>query len=328
MIKKISIYAVILLFASSVAFSQESKIDTIPKAKDQTPKYNLLLKYPLNTFVIYEFSEQSSVRRMKDEKAEILSYDRDVSYFFKHRMNEFVKDGFSYLKLGIDSLKYSFKKNDKTTTFSSTIPDDIYKWNEDIEQYFIPLSRNFELVINPYYEISDLKGDNIKKDLKYLQDNKDITNEEDYILNSNALSNNRLLQICDPKKIDFISGEIKVDTTWKSVITYQIEGFTFNDTINVKLTDQRSGYLFIESEFKPKTFENSPSIIYAKRKSPCYLDSTDLTAKIVITMSPYGLVDETVMSIRGKIMLHDSKESFIELIDVKYKWKQLGQWRY
>jgi len=317
-----------LLFVSHFAFSQSLHKESAVKEKDQTPRHNLILKYPLNTNIIYQYSEKSNIQRMKDEKALIMSYEKKADYYFKHRMSEFVKNGFTHLAVATDSLKSTFTKDGKTISFSSTIPNDIFKWNEDIEQSFIPLGRNFEVVINPYHEISDLTGDIIKQDRKNVYENKDITSEEDYILNTNALGDNRLLQICDPKKIDFISGEIKIDSSWKSKIKYQVEGFTFDDTITVKLVEQRSGYLFIESNFQPKIFENSPAIIYGKRKSPVYLDSTDLTAKIVVTMTPYGLVDETVMNIRGKIMLHDGKESFVEMIDVQYVWKQLGQWNY
>lgn len=324
--RKISIIALFMLFYGISLFSQA---EIITQKKDNVPLYSMSLKYPLNTFVKYEYNEKSNIRRMKDQKAEILSYNREASYFFWHRMSEFVKDGFIFLHAGIDSLFYTFDKDGKTTTFKTTIPDDIFKFNEDIEQYMISNNRRFDLVINPYNEVADLKGEIIDKERKYIEDNKDITKEPDYILNHNAISNQRLIQITDPKKVNLIKGNIKIDSVWTSPINYQVEGFSFSDTVTVKLAEQRGGFLFIESVFKPKNFDSIAAILYGKRNLLCYLDSADLTAKLVVTMSPYGLVDETVLTIGGKIMVHDSNnETFIDLIDVKYKWKQLGQWAY
>ena len=329
MLNKICIYAFMLAFCSSIGYSQAQKSDNKEEKKvDNTPTYTLFLKYPLNTFVIYKYSEISKIQRMKNEKAIDLSYERNADYYFRQRMSKFVKEGFTDLTIGIDSLKYSFVKDGKTTTFSSTISDDIFKWNEDIEQYFIPMNRNFNIVINPYLEISDLNGEMIEKDRNLVKDTKDVSKPEDIVLWENSLADDRLLQISDPKKINFVKGEIKMDSSWKTNISYQLEGFTFNDTIVAKLVDQRGGFLFVESNFVPKVFDKTPSIIYGKRKSPAYIDSTDLSAKIVVTMSPYGLVDETLFQIRGKLMLHDANESFIEMVDVTYKWKQLGQWEY
>lgn len=324
--RKISVFALFLCFYAVSLFSQA---EIVTQKKDDAPLYSMTLKYPLNVFVKYEYNEKSSIRRMKDQKAELFSYNRDASYFFWHRMSEFVKEGFINLHAGIDSMYYSFDKDGKNTTFKTTIPDDIFKFNEDIEQYLLSNNHRFDLVISPYNDIADLKGEMIENERKYIEDNKDITKEPDYVLNNNAISNQRLIHISDPKKINLIKGNIKMDSVWYSAISYQIEGFTFNDTIAVKFTDQRGGYLFIESTFKPKYFDGKASILYGKRNSLCYLDSSDLTAKLVVTMSPYGLVDETVLTIGGKIMVHDSKdEKFTDMIDVKYKWKQVGQWDY
>ena len=62
----------------------------------------------------------------------------------------------------------------------------------------------------------------------------------------------------------FKAQDMRIQPVLGSDFYHHLMQAKFNDTLTAKLIDQRSGYLFIESNFIPKGFDKAPSIIYGK----------------------------------------------------------------
>jgi hypothetical protein len=299
------------------------------KAADGELTYKLNLKYPINVSFVYNCLENTKVERSFSDGKKT-KFERISDLYFTHRLRDFpYEGGFIDLSVSTDSLKHTLINDKGKHTFNSMSGNPIEGWNEDAEQYSIPMSRTYKFVINPYFEFTDIKGDKLNNERKDLESNKDRMEESSAIMWTNALSNERLYHLTDPKKIEFLGGNLKKDTTWLSPIEFQFGGLTFYDTVQVKFLGERGGYLFLESKFNAKKFVKTPTILYGLRKEPVSADSANANCTFSLTMNSRGNVEDATLEVKGNIWYKGNKGSvFADVIESKFVWKRQSQWNY
>ena len=307
-----------VLFSSSNATSQENKLD-----------YLLRFKYPVNIFFVYSCTEQTHVAR-KLSTGDTSSFNRKSQLFFTFRENDLPNDGFQKIEVKTDSLNHFFESKKNKWEFNSNRSDIIATWNEDLEQYQIPLSRTFTYSISPYYEFADLKPDEpLQGAIKTIDEPRTKLEGADYVLWKNSLSDERFYHLTDMKKVEFPAKKIEMFSVWSSPIEFQVSGVTFYDTVNVKLVEEKGGYLFLEAKFKPKRFVKDSVVVYGYRDQAVAPKSADLDCTFNLTVTPYNTIDEAKITAVGSIIFSGAnKLEFTDKIDSKYFWLLNQQYNY
>ncbi len=299
-------------------------------AEDGKLTYKLIMKYPTNISFKYSYNEQSSVKRtIADEKSE---FKRNSTTFFTLMNTELQNSSIQKLEIKTDSIVHKIANDSGEVAFTTKGFELEGLRNEDIEQYRLPVSREFSLIVSPYYEVADLKP-SVALDLARikLEKQKSKTAPADYYLWKNSLADERLYHITDIKKINLPLTRIELDTTWESPIEFQIAGVTFYDTVKVKVSDERGAYLFLESEFKADKFLKDPQIIYGFRDKPVIPTESDLNCIFKLTITPQGTIDDATMDVNGKIKFKTMDKEAIEIEDTiqsVLKWKLMGRYNW
>lgn len=296
---------------------------------DETLLYGLQFKYPLNIPFKYSCVEKSQVNR-KVVGGEDFEFKRDVASVFTFVMANIPSDGFQKIKVKMDSINHTIITKEKTKHFETMGGDLIKNWNDDLEQYNIPLSRSFTYIISPYYEFADLQPDEeLKRVRAEVAEGANTMKKSDYVLWTNSLSNERYYHLTDLKKIELPAGKIAKDSIWISPIEFQVSGVTFFDSVRVRFVEERGGYLFLESKFSINKFSKEPVIVYGYRNSVSTPVEAELECKFNLTISPFHTVDDASLTANGSIKFKtDDSIEFVDSIDTKYQWKFYGRYNY
>ena len=308
----------ILLFSNLSA--QESKLT-----------HRAVCKYPTNISFKYSCSEQTNTERI-NEKKENFVFNRSSETFFSMRNTELSKSEFQKIEVKTDSIHHTLEAGGKKWYYHTRVADIVSAWNEDVEQYQIPMSRTFDYWISPYFEFADLIPiKQLEIDRNDIEKSKAKMSASDYLIWRNSLSDERLYHLTDVKKIEFPVNRMPKDTVWNSPIEFQVNGVTFYDTVQVKFADERGGYIFMETSFKAKRFLKDSVIIYGYRQQPVQAVDADLDCTYKLTITPQGTIEDAVLEATGYIKFAYKSESIVEFTDkIKTKtiWKQLGRYNW
>lgn len=319
MLKKI-LWVIIasILLSSADANSQENKLT-----------YLLRFKYPVNIFYVYSCTEESNVAR-KLSTGDSTKFNRKSEMYYTFRENDLPKDGFQKIEVKTDSLIHSCEFKGKKWEYNSNTSDIITSWNEDLEQYQIPLSRTFEYSVSPYFEFADLiPSEALDGTILSLDAPKSKLEGADYALWKSSLSNERFYHLTDMKKIEFPPKKVEMFATWTSPIEFQVSGVTLYDTVTVKLIDEKAGYLFLEAKFKPKNFVKDSMVVLGYRNQAVVPVSADLECTFNLTVSPHNTIDEAQLTAIGSIKFTGANQlEFTDKINSKYFWKKHQQYNY
>ena len=337
---KISGRILISVILSLVFFSVTSaSADENSNAKKT---YKMMLRYPITIPFKYSCAEKTDVTRQmipektkksdsKDSKTDTAQFvfQRKVATHFTLLNKDLPRDGFSNYIVKLDSIDHSITTNGKTKQFSTNNGDLIKSWNEDLEQYNIPVSREFAYVVTSYDEFADIIDDSDINATRTQIDTSRNLKAADRCLWKTALSDERFYQLTDVKKIEFPSKRMEEDSTWISPIEFQVEGVTIFDTIEVKFTEERGKYLFMEAKFSPRYFVRDSLIEYGFRDVIAIPDSVKLNCVFKLELTPNNTVDSATITAEGNIgfSLIDGRK-FVDAIKTETQWTRLGQYNW
>ena len=245
----IPILTLVLAFSFSVsqAFADKEK-------ENEKVTYRLRYKYPMSVTNVYKMVENTSVtRQYKDSTS--LKYERTVNYFYTIKQLVKMDDNFVKVHVTLDSLQYSFKDGDALFEFDSQSEAQGSINFDDLNDYLIPLSKEFDMTYSPYGEVIKVEGGNLDNLIQYI---KKATSEQMDSLDQqywlNMLSLNRLQYIVDPIKLTVPSTPATKDSVWLSTPLYCVDGIYFKDTVSTHIAKVVSNYFDIESEFEDFSF--------------------------------------------------------------------------
>lgn len=298
-------------------------------SEDNRPTYKFFLNYPLVTPFKYSCIEQSQVKRgIKDAKG--YEFERTAALHFTMMLKDMPNEGISRYMIRTDSINHSITRDAVTKQFDTNNGDMVHNWNDDLEQYSIPMSQEFEYIISPYYEYAGIVADEGRqKQINSLDSTGKTMKKTDYCMWKNSLSDDRLYHVTDVKKIEFPYGRLPVDTVWRSPIEFQISGVTIFDSVEVKFVDERGRYKFLEATFKAEKFAKDPVVIYGFRDQIAEPQKVNLDCTFKMELSPASTVENTTITAVGTVEFKlDDGRIVTDTVDTKLTWVKLGQYEY
>lgn len=315
-----SVISILVLFLAINATAQDKKLT-----------YKLSMKYPTNISFKYSYNEQSGVKRTVG-KSDEFKFKRNSTAYLTLSNSELSSSSIQKLEIKTDSIVHKIANDSGEVVFTTKGFELNSLRNDDVEQYRLPISREFTLIVSPYYEVADLNPSTaLKLDRNKIETHKNTMPIEDYYLWKKSLADERLYHIADLKKINFPLSRIEKDSLWETPIEYQISGVTFYDTVKVKIKEERGAYLFLESEFKADKFLKDPQIIYGFRDKPVIPTNSDLNCIFKLTITPEGTIDDASIEANGTITFKTMDKDSVEIkdkINTILTWKLMGRYNW
>ncbi|MFC2131342.1 hypothetical protein ACFLSQ_07895 [Bacteroidota bacterium] len=249
--KKYLILLTLLLFAFS--YTGLVADDEAVKGKQQDDKqeiatYKLKVSYKSRTFFTSTVSEVTHVHRIYPDSTTI-DYSREVTYFLTTKVPSSPEDGFQTLLVSIDSLRYKFREGDAEFEYNTQDMQGNALRFKDLNCKTAPIGREFELVYSPYGDVARISGDELDETLDYVREKGEgYLKPVDMYIWINGLSSEHLEYLSDKQKIILPTDRIAKDSIWYSPVSIEFNGYSFFDTLAVKIVNYNAGVFNIEGQ--------------------------------------------------------------------------------
>jgi hypothetical protein len=233
-----------------------------PDKGKEIPSYKLVVNFRVNTFHTTKITESTKVTRTYPDSS-TKEYKRDVVYYTTTQIMESPTKGFQTIIVTLDSLNYRFSEGDVVFDFNtSDFQGNALKF-KDLNLKTIALGRTYNLIYSPYGEIAKISSEDIEETMDYMK-----TKGADYLtpielfIWNHGLSTNHLSYLGDRKKIVFPFDRIAKDSLWKSPLSLELNGYNYNDTLNLKIKEYNAGVFQIEGQSSSISHVDSEILTY------------------------------------------------------------------
>lgn len=316
---------IISAFPSATLFSQGIPDDnpTLPAKPDKPKKqneYKIALRFPLNVYNKFKFTEETVVTRKYSDDSE-LSFTRKITVYFTYNMFDRPVDGFTSLKVSIDSLDYFFTDGKKTVKHFSQDDSPMPLKFIDYAIASNLLGQQFEMVFSPYNELSRIESERI--DMLIEDISNPMTGPKDTIqkfITLNWLSDQHIAHWTDIQKGVVPVPKITDSSVWKSPFMVELDGVPFRDSISSRLEGYNAGKYTIVSETNNLTAEKVQSLFYDIPKI-CNVVSGKGKGAYKLVILATGGIDSAEGNFEAEFKVSAGSDSFTQKINSKLNWE-------
>lgn len=314
--------ALVFTIALSPVFSADNN------RENEKPVYKLHYKFPLTITNSYKMVENTSVTRIYKDST-VLKYDREVNLFFSIKQVEPTKDDFVTVHVALDSLHYTIKDGDAVFEFNSQNEAQGSIAFDDLNDYLIPLSKEFDMTYSPYGEVIKTEGGNLDDLIRYIkkatQSQMDSSDQKYWL---DMLSVDRLQYLSDPKKLSLPNVPVTKDSVWLSKPWLCIDGIYFNDTVSTKISNVVPNYFDIEAKFNKFNVVPGDYKFYGIKDITGSIIESNAKGNIKLSIGPKGTLEGSEANFNVELKAKIRKEVMSEKIDYNCKWLLMGQFEY
>jgi hypothetical protein len=305
------------------------KNDSKSSKETELPKFSLKMNMNKNTFSIYKFTENSKiVRTMSDSSKR--RFSRDAEYYFTFKVPNSPDNGFNTYEFSIDSLKYKFTEDGDTYEYNSQSDNPGPVTFEDLKNTVVPLGKEFTLTYSPYGEIVKVEGESLDWLRNYVVvEGKGVLDSLETHLWLDGISKQRLVSICDPKKLIFPANQVYLDSNWNSTMEFQVMNITCFDTSIAKIKSLSNGVFDIVGESTGKISAlKEPVRFYGFKDYLVNVIKINGNGNYEMVFGPRGLIRSFKLNYFVKLTGKVKQEVFNDMIDTKQSWEMLNQYKY
>jgi hypothetical protein len=324
-IKKAIAYICAAVFMLSISLPTN-----LPAQQDEKKE---IMTYRMNFWIPplvrnhYSFTEQSDINRTYSDGS-VMTYSREVTFFYDEKAPDPEKDGFLTLDISIDSMHYKYTKGDYTYSYNSqgVLPGKFSL--KDFTANIASLSRFFQMTYSPYGNVSKLEGDALSEYVQSIENKKDAFDPVDHFLWLQGASTSRLMQIADMKKIQYPEYRLAEDSSFKSPIYIQLNHIDMLDTLEVTLTEVSSGMMYLSGYFNDPEFFTKTAYFEDINDELVEIQNVKANGTIEQELTPRGTPEKTEIDMTMEVKAKIKREVFSEVVKSKMTWQLLGQWDY
>jgi hypothetical protein len=328
--KKLMKLHLVLILILSISFGQLSAQDAIKgeKSKKEPPKHKVAVKHNTKVYSSYKLTEETKVyRQFADSSSQ--EYKREVTYFLTQFVPDPPENGFDKVEVSIDSMLYKYTEGDAVFEFDSQSEKMPSTSFFDLTVTSVPLGRAFTMTYSPYGDVAKIEGEDIDWLKKYVtvDGKKSLDTMKKYIW-VRGVSDEHLLYLGDIQKRIIPLRTMQIDSTWKAMFAFEMDGITFNDAATtVKISDLSSGNFTLmavaDSMTTPQTFGRFNEI-----NEFVNIEASSAKGKYILKISPKGAIENAQADFYAEVSARFKKESFKEKIWTKATWELLGQFKW
>lgn len=326
-IAAIFVVSVFLLIANP-SFAQDelanNKKDTIKK---QVLRYPIKAKFEAKVYSVYRLVKTTKVKRIFADSA-IQEYDRYCAYFFHILAPDNPQEGFTKIKVVVDSVEYKFEHDDFKDYFISR-PEYMPSLTDDFIRNMTSMGIDFEMEYSPYGEVISLGGGLMEKAkepflIKNYQGN---TYQKELWLR--GLSDERLKLDFDLIKDMLPDKMVPLDTSWSIDVYTEADGVRFSGQGKATFESFIDGDFTLLSKFDSLRSDDDLLISTGIDKQFPELINSMASGNGQLVVGPNGIIKRAEMTVNAVVDARLKKMEFRDFISTKYSWEIFGRhmWR-
>ncbi len=319
-----------MTFASKAQYTAPSTGKPLPK------KYSIKVDYPSHVASSYALTEKTIVKRdYRDDQHK--NYEREVTYYFTMGKVGETDNGLTKILCNIDSLRYTFKENNKTLHYDSQEPRNSNIKGEfaDLTYTQAPLNHMFVMLLDNKNTIVDINGNNEDNDIEWLRkyilvDGADVMDTAQKFLWLDGISRNRLQTLVDLNggliRERMLVGE---DSTWSQPSLVRLDGIEFSDTLTAKVATVSRGVYSVETIVSGLKADRDREHRMFGIPAPASVDSTiSGSGKTKLKLNKEGSIRAYDADYSAVIQGHYQHEKFVQSINTSIRCIILSQFEW
>lgn len=328
--KNIFMAIIITLLSINFVYSQTNMRGNQEEAdtSQKYPKFIIRPKYPINLAFQYMLIDNTKFEQTLSDSTK-RQFERNIIYYFTFYAPGAPKDGFTTIRVSIDSLEYKLKSGNDSVYYNSQSDTILPPFNiQDFDINSVILGKNYDLIYSPYWDLGKADGGNIIEKRNYIND--PVMGIEDpfrkYLWNF-QLSDENLGYTVDLLKGIIPTHSIDTSMIRTVPIRFAVENLLFlADSAKVKLITANSNKYVLKADFNHFIPLRKDVVI------PGFMTFVEFNnvlgeGSYTLTMSPQGRVDMGELNMKLELQFRDRREIINERIEKHSIWQLLDNYR-
>lgn len=319
-------YILIALFIISnlQLFSQAQK--GIEKSIE-IPKYLIKPRYPENLSFVYKRSSHTKVHQVLSDST-VRSFERIMDVYFSLYSPSKPIDGFTEIRVSIDSLEYKYIVGKDTIYYNSQSDDAVPPFKlQDFDANGLLLGKEFNFNYSAYWDVGKISGMRLEQLRRFINDPIDGIDDSlrRYFWNY-RLSDPYLISFVDILKNYMPNKPLDTVTIREIPFTIDVEETLYRDTAKVKLLGLINNQYVLRGELpnlkniRPKTripgFAVLVDIVHTKA-----------SGEYTLYITPQGRVDGSKGKFNIELILRDRNELIYQKIEENLSYQLLNNYK-
>ncbi|HRS01579.1 MAG TPA: hypothetical protein P5545_03435 [Bacteroidota bacterium] len=316
-----------LLYSQTNMKGEKESVDT----SKQYTKYIVRPKYPINLAFHYMYTDNTKFEQILSDST-IRQFERNIIYYFTLYSPGNIKDGFTTLRVSIDSLEYTYKSGIDSIYYNSQSDSLLPPFNiKDFDISSVILGKNFDFIYSPYWDIGKIEESG-----------------EGNVIEKRRFINDPVMGIDDPYRkylwnfqlsdenlgytVDLLKGIIpihSIDTNMVRIvpIRFAIENLSFlADSAKVKLITANSNKYVLRADFN-HFVPLKKEVVIPEFLTFVNFEGITGDGSYILTLTPQGRVDSGELKLKLNLQFRDRKEIINEKIEKHSIWQLLDNYK-
>jgi len=315
-------FAIFIFFISANLLFSQTRKGGEDEGSGKLSSYMLNIRYNVNVFHKYIFTEESKIIRTFSDDTQI-EYKRNAVYYLTLLQNSLPQDGFTRLKVSIDSLEYQFFENgNKKYVYYSQDDNSVppIKSN-DFLNYIIPLGREYEMVYSSYREVANVEGEMLQEALGHLNHNeRGIQDPSQKYIWNRFFGKEYLTFIGDVQKNLIPPERVFLDSAWLRPVNIFVNGVRFVDTAFIVLNDFSPREYIVEALLDSLTATDDLVSMYGLDDLIAPTEAKG-SGKIIMNVSSSGQVQSSQLDVVTEVKAIIRKKHFTQKTESVFRWE-------
>jgi len=330
---KIKNFVLLLILAianMSVLYSQTNMRGENQSAdtSKQYTRYIIRPKYPVNLAFHYMYTDNTKFEQTLSDSTK-RQFERNIIYYFTLYSPGYPKDGFTTLRVSIDSLEYTYKSGNDSIYYNSQSDTLLPPFNlKDYDISSVILGKNFDFIYSPYWDIGKVEEGNVIEKRQFIND--PVTGIDDpyrkYLWN---------FQLSDENlgyTVDLLKGIIpahSIDTNMVKIVPIRIAVENLSilaDSARVKLITANSNKYVLRADFN-HFVPLKNEVVIPEFLTFVNFEGVTGDGSYILNLTPQGRVDSGELNLKLNLQFRDRKEIINEKIEKHSIWQLLENYK-
>lgn len=306
--------AAALLSVSVEAFAQSGETTTL---------YPLYSTYKAGNVRSYVFKEETNIERTHSDSS-TRNFKREITYFISQVAPKSPEDGFATVHTTIDSMIYRFSEGNSVVEYNSMRDKQPNLAFLDLLYSTIPHNRTFEMVISPYGDVAQVKGEMVDWLREYTAEKgKNVLAPIQKFLWLDGISDNNLKHYGDLAKGIIPHGNIARDSVWQTSVSFRMSSIDFSGMANTRISNVNKSSYRLEATADNLLAQPAETRVYGITEM-VRLNSGRGSANLTIDLDEDRIRRAEIQG-TSEINVTISKETFRDKISSNLSWTLTGQ---
>jgi len=325
--KSIMIVLFLMIFPSTIIFSQKETTTKGQKDQIETPKFLIKPKYPENLAFVYKRTTDTKLTQVLSDSTK-RTFQRILDIYFTFYSPGKPVDGFTEFKVSIDSLVYRYIAGKDTVYYNSQDDEAVPPFKlQDFDANGLLLGKEFTFNYSAYWDVGKIGGQRLEQVRKFINDPIDGIDDtlRKYFWNY-RLSDQYLSSFVDILKKYMPNKPLDTNQIRNIPFFIDIEETMYFDTAKVQFLGLK------DNQYVLKGTLNNLKNVRTRTRIPGFDKLVDIVhvegkGEYTVLITPQGRVDGSYGLFNIEMLLNDRKELIYQKIEEKLSYQLLTNYK-